>query len=490
VSEPYNSDDEVLARLVREAGDPGVAPDPQFAETLRATILDRVATAEADAIPNSVERTRPMRRILRYVVAATVLVAAGIWISWMTAGGGSKAMAFSRIADALDNLRSATYDITVTSTQEEGENGNPPATVTATGKGYFLAPSYQRMEIAVETPEHTTDKATIPKQTFEQITIADSQAAKCLMLNATFKLATLMDMNKVRGDMEKSGNSVPPDLFDMVRRLVRDGSSGTGEEVQTLGAKEIDGHKAVGFKTKSEMGDMILWADPETAWPVRIEISGEIMANVHMVMSGFRHDVELAPSLFSLDPPEGYSTQTVEVVTPVEQDLLNTLRTIAENSEGLFPAKLALNKEVMEALMTGMQPATDQQAQERMEAVMNEVAAKYGGKEEMRKKYGKKIPPEIMEEFNKAMAPMIQEQIQKNMPIQQKRMRGLTFYSGLKSENDPHYVGGGVKLGTPDCPILWYKPTGTDNYRVVYADLSVKDMTPGEVKELADGASR
>ena len=297
-------------------------------------------------------------------------------------------------------------------------------------------------------------------------------------------------MKKVWEDMEKSVKVFRPDVFEMVRRLVRDGSSGTGEKAQPLGTKEIDGREAVGFKTKSEMGDMILWADPETAWPVRIEIAAEIFGNVHMVMSNFRHDVDLDPSLFSLEPPEGYSSQTMEMVTPVEEDLLNTLRLIAENSDGEFPAKLGLTKEVMEALMKGIQPAMDQQSQEKIEAVMEEVTAKHGGKEEIRKKYGKTIPPAILEEFQKAMAPLLQEQIQKNMPLQQERMRGVTFYMGLKSANDPHYAGEGVKLGTPDRPILWYKPTGADNYRVVYADLTVKEMRSDEVEKLAVEATK
>ena len=65
-------------------------------------------------------------------------------------------------------------------------------------------------------------------------------------------------------------------------------------------------------------------------------------------------------------------------------------------------------------------------------------------------------------------------------------MQGITFYEMLKPENDPHYVGGGVKLGTPDRPIFWYRPTGTDKYRVIYADLSVKDMAPDDVKKLPE----
>ena len=76
-------------------------------------------------------------------------------------------------------------------------------------------------------------------------------------------------------------------------------------------------------------------------------------------MSNFRYDVDLDPSLFSLEPPAGYSTQAMDMTMPVEADLLRTLRTIAEHSKGLFPAKLGMNKEVMEAAMAGSMPEVD-----------------------------------------------------------------------------------------------------------------------------------
>ena len=134
----------------------------------------------------------------------------------------------------------------------------------------------------------------------------------------------------------------------MVRRLVREGSSGTGEKAERLGKKEIDGREAVGFRVNANGMDMTLWADPETARPIRIEVGMDMGAGVHMVMNNFRYDVDLDPSLFSLEPPAGYSTQAMNMTMPVEEDLLSTLRTVAEHSKGLFPAKLGMNKEVME----------------------------------------------------------------------------------------------------------------------------------------------
>jgi hypothetical protein len=64
-------------------------------------------------------------------------------------------------------------------------------------------------------------------------------------------------------------------------------------------------------------------------------------------------------------------------------------------------------------------------------------------------------------------------------------MQGLVFYALLMPENDAHDVGGGVKLGAPDRPILWYKPTGGGKNSVIYADLSIKEAATEEVKKFS-----
>jgi outer membrane lipoprotein-sorting protein len=484
---------------------------------------------ELDIIPlTMMTRIGKMNRIARIAVAATILVAISTFASWMVIGGGSGNMAFARVADALDRLRSATFDLT---SEVKLDKGQPPA--TATGKGFFLAPSHQRMEISVDifsNPAveaaaaaarrmHAADspaaketasqaaseamaKATalIPKMKY--VTIVDGQTTKSLMLMPNMKLAVAMDMKKIREEMNKSVKGAPPDQFEMVRRLarppdqfemvrrlVREGSSGMGDKAERLGKKEIDGREAVGFRVNANGMDMTLWADPETAWPIRIEIVMKTLDGARLVMNNFRYDVDLDPSLFSLEPPAGYSTQTMNMAVPVEEDLLSTLRTIAEHNKGLFPAKLGMNKEVMKPLMAGMEgarPVMDKLTGEKMEAAANKVLAKYGGKDKLRAKYGKDIPPAVMAEVMKATMPIMQEQMQKQtqtqMPLVQKRMQGITFYTMLKPENDPHYAGGGVKLGMPDRPIFWYKPTGADKYRVIYADLTVKEATPAELK--------
>jgi hypothetical protein len=269
-----------------------------------------------------------------------------------------------------------------------------------------------------------------------------------------------MDMKKIRDHEKELGKNPPPDLFEMVRRIVREGSSGTGEKVEELGRKEIEGREAVGFRTRAKMMDMVLWADPKTARPIRIEVGIAPMVDARVVMSNFCYDVDLAPSLFSLEVPKGYTLQTVTMTPPVEADLLRTLRTVAEHNKGVFPAEFGMNKEVMQAVTAAVIPEIDK------------IMAKYGGMKELEAKYGKELPPTIMAELVKAGAPLMQ-----------KAMQGIVFYGMLKPENDVHYAGKDVNLGTPDQPIFWYKPTGSEKYRVIYADLSVKEVAAEDLPE-------
>jgi outer membrane lipoprotein-sorting protein len=452
-----------------------------------------------------------MKRILKFAVAATLLVALGIAVSWLAINGGSTSIAFADVAKALDTLRSATFDMT---SESLDDSGKPAA--TASGKGFFLAPSRQRVEISSDVAadaaskaaaeaarrHHAADRqaaevvALLPKTKMTQVMIVDSQAAKAIMLMPHMKMAVVMDMKKMYDQMKKSPGGLAPDLFEMVRRIVREGSSGTGERAKPLGKKQIDGREAVGFSVHNAMdnlGDMTLWADPRTARPIRIEIVGELGAKVRVVMNSFRYDVPLDPALFRLDAPADYTTQTIDMTMPTEEDLLRTLRTVAEHNKGLFPRNLSMNKEVMEAVLGGQKlptPMMDKATHEKVEAEVDKIVKKYGGREKLAEKYGMNPPPEIMAEVTKAAMPCAEEQMKsrmrEQMPRIQKELQGIQFYTSLLPENDAHYAGGGVKLGTPGRPILWYKPTGVEKHRVVYADLSVKELAPEDVKKLPE----
>ena len=63
----------------------------------------------------------------------------------------------------------------------------------------------------------------------------------------------------------------------------------------------------------------------------------------------------------------------------------------------------------------------------------------------------------------------------KFMEDQGQIQRGIHFANHLPPSAEAHYVGKGVRLGAADTPIFWYRPTAAKKYRVIYADLSVRE---------------
>ena len=61
-----------------------------------------------------------------------------------------------------------------------------------------------------------------------------------------------------------------------------------------------------------------------------------------------------------------------------------------------------------------------------------------------------------------------------------KILRGLSFVQNLPPESNPCYLG----KTTPDeteLPVFWYRPEGSEGYRVIYGDLSVVGGVPREL---------
>jgi len=53
------------------------------------------------------------------------------------------------------------------------------------------------------------------------------------------------------------------------------------------------------------------------------------------------------------------------------------------------------------------------------------------------------------------------------------------FFQQLEPNGiDWHYVGKGVEFGDANTAVFLYRPKGSKTYRVIYGDLSVKDVAP------------
>jgi outer membrane lipoprotein-sorting protein len=294
-----------------------------------------------------------------------------------------------------------------------------------------------------------------PKQTFQAFYLAPEKYRQELpgMVNISDfqagKMVTVMPEQKKVMVMNLKGaaqNKMAKSHFAKLRELLAGARDAKEDKYERLGEKEIDGKKAVGFRYDSPADTVTLWGDPATGAPVRIESVWGGLPHTETVMSHFEINVELKESLFDTTPPEGYHVQSIDVDASAfrEDDLVKALRTCSEISGGEFP----------ETLDT---------------AGVTRLIIKYTSDQIKDKK-------DVSDE-------QMQELMKQSIAIG----RGFQFALMLPETADARYAGKGVKRDTKDRPIFWYRSEETKKYRVIFADLSVRDA---ESAPQIEGAKR
>ncbi len=204
---------------------------------------------------------------------------------------------------------------------------------------------------------------------------------------------------------------------------------------EELGTSEIDGRVLQGFRVTKEDVINTVWIDPQTRDLVRVETEFINAAGMNVVMTNFQFDVELDDSLFSLTPPDGYTRIEVQadVSGVTEQDLIEYLRAWSSwTKDGTFPPTfnpMEIQKVAMEMEQQGKFGDGQTTEQQRKRDAMT-------------------------------------------------MYRGIMFLTQLPAESNWRYAGEDVKFGDADTAIFWYRPEGSETYRVIYCDLSVKDVEP------------
>ena len=238
-----------------------------------------------------------------------------------------------------------------------------------------------------------------------------------------------------------------------------------GNEVQRelLGKKEINGRMARGYKIHSvpKSGPVVrkrwgeYWFDVETDKPLLIKNVNEHAMQIVIGKDGsarneslaledydetnekhyktvyttetsdFQTDLKFGPSFFSIEIPEGYTVidRTVEI-KPTFKQFCETLKYAAGAEGAPFPKENVFGKYTTHFTSSDGSSSNESATIRRLKS--------------------------------------------------NRTVKSLEFPKFLKPENDWHYVGAGVKLGTKDKAICWYKPDGAKGYTVLYADMSVK----------------
>ena len=227
-----------------------------------------------------------MRSPVSRVAAAAIFVLAITGVALWFHGGGAT-FAFADFAAPILEAKTVKYKMTI-------EMKGPPAR-TITSEVMMLDGT--RMRQVTELP----DKSKV-------VTIEDSSQGKSLTLVPASKTATVLTSTKNRKDKTPESGG----LFTLFRLFQLVEEKPGAVEHESLGEKEIDGRKVVGFHISSQPHDLILWGDPKTGLPVRVEMTSGMEGSVKATFSDFVFNVDMDESLFSLEPPAGYTVQYAE----------------------------------------------------------------------------------------------------------------------------------------------------------------------------------
>ena len=455
---------------------------PAPAEIIHPTLLNRSLTKWRYIMRSPVSR----------VAAAVIFILAIVGVAMLFHGGGATS-AFADFVKPLLEAKTAKYKMI-------SEFKGPPAT-TRTCEIMVFSPTQTRQEF--ENPDKS-----------KSVMIFDWGRGKSLTLEPTAKKAMVLTMaNLSKEQIEKQ------DMFAMCRSVLTDAKDQPDVKRESLGEKEIDGRRVVGFRIANKGMAMDLWGDPKTGLPVRIEATMKMFPDMKATMTDFEFNVELDESLFSVEPPPGYTVENQKIDTspPEENNLIESFRIYSELSGGAFPESLDMQqmmqkvgmmigkksamKTIREKLTSGKRKLSEEQIRKveelmdkflewqinpekkpneeemrKLEEEMRKSAGLEEGLRELAGGMGNLSEEEIHKHAQAAATKNVEDSQKELMQVQIPLQRGLLFVFTLPSEADYHYAGKGVSLGAAEKPIFWYRPKDAKQGRVIYGDLSVKDV--------------
>ncbi len=355
--------------------------------------------------------SHPYSRIL---TAAAAVLALAVWLSV------PHSTAFGELLDSIVNANSAKFKMV------SKNDVQPKQEISATA--YFMAPAHFRQELS-------------GPQQFKMVTIADFDLGRMVSLQPDKKEAMIF---KLEG--KPAGGKPGSNIFGDLRAQLEDYRAHKKGQLEELGEKTIEGHKAFGFRLVAAGMVQTLWGDPANGQVLRVETVYNGPPKIMVVMTDFEFNVDLDENLFSLEPPKGYESKSISVDAspPTEADFIASLRKLSDVSDGEFPPSLdtAGMAASMVKLITGQKP-NEKTKDQKLDEKMMQQAVSLG--------------------------------------------RGFSFAMMLPLSADAHYAGKGLKRTGPKSPLFWYKPTGSEKHRVVWSDLTASDANeapnvPGAIR--------
>jgi outer membrane lipoprotein-sorting protein len=422
-------------------------PNQKHRDDLRGQMLrvfnEAKQQSQKPATPHGVLRRIIMKsHKLKLAAAAVIIIAILVGLPFFSSNGSSVALA--DVLERIEQTRAFMYKMEMTIT------GAIAPAKKQEMKGTTVISNEYGMKAQVEIT--TTDADLNRKEMTQQMYLLPDQK---LMLTITPEQKKYMRM-ELDDDMlarQKKQNNDPREMMKQILAC----------KYTELGRSEINGIEVEGFKTtdpmfSAGMADKVevkLWVDVKTWLPVLWEM--DMMMNeqmeIHGVISDFQWDIPVVASDFEPVIPADYTSMMDEgykMPSMTEEAALEGLKFFAEIA-GKYPNKVDLMSLVQEF----------QALKDRKDLT------------ETGKRLGEEMGQLTMEERSKKIMGLMQ-------PVQSLGMFYLTL---MQDKKEPVYYGQSVGLDNIDAVLMRWK-VSEGQYRVIFGDLSARDVSADELTRL------
>jgi hypothetical protein len=254
------------------------------------------------------------------------------------------------------------------------------------------------------------------------------------------KILTLDHKDKTAVFVGLEGLGEIGNYIEILRNTITELQAKADFRVENKGIQKLQSRDCVVFVARCKDQTLTIWADPETAAPIRIE---QKTPNLEIACDNIRFDVPLDEALFSIDVPAGYKTLQgtgIDFKKNSETDFIETLRIWAQVMDGRFPDRINIEYIVENAPRFGRGLDVYMKQKKLTEQQVMALGIRFG--------------------------------------------QGLVFIRFFKGQGQWHYAGQGVRLGDGREPIFWYQPKKSQTWRVIFGDLRVEDIARDALTKL------
>ena len=290
---------QLLERASQSFCDAAVPPGPS--SELVASTADLLQSLETPPVRFRRKHASPVwSPFARYSGAAVAVTLMIMAAAWLVVIDRSAPVAFADFQERVSKVSSVQYVET-----RKANNGEPQQV----SRIMILGRHLRRTEVQDADGN------------VEHVVILDAKNGKCVSLDPNQKRFVLLH-SQITIDIEsgtQTESKIEPDLtFDFYKHM----REIPPEATRRLAERTIDGRKVIGFYSVQKRGShtwtRTVWVDPQTKFPVRIEVSHRSTDRragpSDWVLTDFIFDQDLDRSKFSTDAPAGYTVETGEIL--------------------------------------------------------------------------------------------------------------------------------------------------------------------------------